>query len=207
VINESQLTLGHGGKMKLNTDPFPIGMVKPMDKKVLVRTYQAETTNGKNVVVSDELRNRMIKPHNAEIGVCKENVLWKPAKRVKPTSTILIEKYQRQLEEDQRYRVTQWIKWDRFFEARNRPDQWRPRHTGEPQRRTVQHFTDREPGIGKNPRFADRSGSGNPDRHVNRPDVLCDKEELSQRLEQAKEHIMMVDSWPCKVSSEVHINK
>jgi hypothetical protein len=61
--------------MKLNTDMFPIGMVKIMDKKVLVRTDQAETTKGKNVVVSNQLRNRMIKLHNPEIGVWKENVL------------------------------------------------------------------------------------------------------------------------------------
>jgi hypothetical protein len=61
--------------MKLDTDMFPIGMVKIMDKKVLVRTDQAETTKGKNVVVSNQLRNRMIKLHNPEIGVWKENVL------------------------------------------------------------------------------------------------------------------------------------
>jgi hypothetical protein len=36
---------------------------------------------------------------------------------------------------------------DRFFEAQNRPDQWGPHRTGEPRRRTVQHSTDREPGI------------------------------------------------------------
>jgi hypothetical protein len=35
--------LGDGGKMKLDTDPFPIGMVELMDKKVLMRTDQAET--------------------------------------------------------------------------------------------------------------------------------------------------------------------
>jgi hypothetical protein len=80
--------------MKLNTDPFLIGMVELMDKKILVCTDQAETTKGKNVVVSDELRNRMIKPHNLEIGVWKENVLQKMAKRVKPKSAMLIEKYQ-----------------------------------------------------------------------------------------------------------------
>jgi hypothetical protein len=40
--------------MKLDIDPFPIGMVELMDKKVLVRTQQAEMTKGKNVVVSDE---------------------------------------------------------------------------------------------------------------------------------------------------------
>jgi hypothetical protein len=37
-------------------------MVELMDNKVLVCTDQAETTKGKNVVVSDELCNRMIKP-------------------------------------------------------------------------------------------------------------------------------------------------
>jgi hypothetical protein len=41
VINDSQLTLGHRGKMKLDTDPFPIGMVKLVDKKVLVHMDQA----------------------------------------------------------------------------------------------------------------------------------------------------------------------
>jgi hypothetical protein len=80
--------------MKLDTDPFPVGIVELMNKKVLERTDQAEMTKGKNVVISDELRNRMIKPHNLEIGVWKENVLRKSAKRVKPTSAMLIEKYQ-----------------------------------------------------------------------------------------------------------------
>jgi hypothetical protein len=45
----------------------------------------------------------MIKPHNLEIGVWKENMQWKLAKWVKPMSAMLIEKYQRQLEEDWRY--------------------------------------------------------------------------------------------------------
>jgi hypothetical protein len=100
LINDGRLTLGDGGKMKLDIDPFPVGMVELLDKKILVRTDQAEMTKGKNVVVSDELRNRMIKPHNIEVGMWKENVLQKPAKRVKPTSAMLIEKYQQQLEED-----------------------------------------------------------------------------------------------------------
>jgi hypothetical protein len=110
VINNGRLTLGDGGKMKLDIDPFPISMVKLMDKKILVRTDQAEMTKGKNVVISNELRNRMIKPHNQEIGMWKENVLQKPANNVKPMSATLIEKYQRQLEEDRRYRVTREIK-------------------------------------------------------------------------------------------------
>jgi hypothetical protein len=113
--------------MKLDMDPFPIGMVELMNKKVLVRTDQAKMTKGKNVVVSDELHNWMIKPHNREIGMWKENVLQKPAMRVKPTLAMLIEKYQWQLEENWRYRATRGIKWDRFFEAQNQPDQQEPR--------------------------------------------------------------------------------
>jgi hypothetical protein len=84
MINNGRFTLGDGGKMKLNTDPFPIGMVELMNKRVLVRTDQVETTKGKNLVIFDELHNRMIKPHNPEIGVWKENVLRKPAKRLNP---------------------------------------------------------------------------------------------------------------------------
>jgi hypothetical protein len=69
----------------------------------------------------------------------------------------------------------------------------------------VQHSIDREPGIGQNPWFAHRSGSGNPYHRVNRPDVLCGGEESSQRPEETEEHIIMVGSWPCKVSFEEHI--
>jgi hypothetical protein len=92
--------------MKLDMDPFPVGVVEIMDKKVWVHTDQDDTTKGKNAVIFDELHNRMIKPYNLEIGVWKENVLQKPDKRVNPTSAMLIEKYQRQLKENWRYRVT-----------------------------------------------------------------------------------------------------
>jgi hypothetical protein len=61
--------------MKLDTDPFSVGMVEPMDKKVSMHMDQSEMIKGKNVVVSNELCNGMIKPHNPEIGVWKENVL------------------------------------------------------------------------------------------------------------------------------------
>jgi hypothetical protein len=44
----------------------------------------------------------------------------------------------------------------------------------------VQHSTGWEPGIGKNPRFAEQSGSGNPIHCVNCPDVLRDGEESSR---------------------------
>jgi hypothetical protein len=80
--------------MKLDMDLFPIGMVEIERKKILVRMDQAKTTKGKNGAISNDLCNRMIRPHNLEIGVVKENMQRKPAKRVKPTSAMLIEKYQ-----------------------------------------------------------------------------------------------------------------
>jgi hypothetical protein len=73
------------------------------------------------------------------------------------------------------------IKRDRFFEAWNWLDQWEPWHTEESWRRLVQHSMDWEPGIRQNSRFTDQSGLGNSDRRVNRPDVLHDREESSQR--------------------------
>jgi hypothetical protein len=94
VINDDRLTLGDSGKIKLDTDPFPIGMVELEQKKILVCTDQAETRKGRNMVVSDYLCNQMIKPHNPEDGMWKENVQRKPDKKVKPTSAMLVEKYQ-----------------------------------------------------------------------------------------------------------------
>jgi hypothetical protein len=44
--------------MKLNTNPFPVGMVEIEHKKILVRTDQVEMTKDKNVVISDDLHTR-----------------------------------------------------------------------------------------------------------------------------------------------------
>jgi hypothetical protein len=65
---------------------------------------------------------------------------------------------------------------------------------------------DQAPGVRQNARVTDRSGAGNQDRCVNRPDVLRDREEPSREHEHVKKHIVMVGSWPCMVSSGVHIN-
>jgi hypothetical protein len=43
--------------MKHDMDPFPVGMVELELKKILVRTDQAETTRGKNMIVSDDIQN------------------------------------------------------------------------------------------------------------------------------------------------------
>jgi hypothetical protein len=61
----------------------------------LVRTDQGEKTKG-NVVVSDKLRIKMIKPRSPEVGAWNENIKRKSAHKVKPDSNMLIEKYVRQ---------------------------------------------------------------------------------------------------------------
>jgi hypothetical protein len=98
ALNDGRLTLGDGGKMKLDVDLFPVNTIGFGEKKILVRTDQAETTKGKNVVVSDELRNQMVKPRSPEVGVWKENVRRKPAQKISPDSSMLIDKYVRQRE-------------------------------------------------------------------------------------------------------------
>jgi hypothetical protein len=61
--------------MNLDMNSFPISIVELMNKKILVRMDQAEMTKGKNVIVSDDFHNRMIKPHNPEVAVWWENML------------------------------------------------------------------------------------------------------------------------------------
>jgi hypothetical protein len=60
--------------MKLDMNSFPVIIVELEHNKILVRMDQAKTTKGKNMVVFDDLRNRIIRPHNPKIGVWKENV-------------------------------------------------------------------------------------------------------------------------------------
>jgi hypothetical protein len=54
--------LGDGDKMRLDTNPFPVNIIEFEEKRVLVRTDQADTTKEKNVIASDELRNKLMKP-------------------------------------------------------------------------------------------------------------------------------------------------
>jgi hypothetical protein len=80
--------------MKLDVNPFPVTMIN-FEKRVLVRIDQAETTKGKNVVVSGQLRVRMMKLRNTEVGIWKENMPRKSHQNWKPTSSFLMEKYVR----------------------------------------------------------------------------------------------------------------
>jgi hypothetical protein len=71
----------------------------------------------------------------------------------------------------------------------------------------MQQATDRAPKIKKNTRFADRIGSDNPNRQVNCANMLHGGEgPLSRKKERNEKQVMMVGSWPCRVSSEIHIN-
>jgi hypothetical protein len=94
VLNDGWLTLGDGNK--LDVDPFPMGMVNLEEKKILIHSGQANTTQGKNVIVSDELKHRMMVPHNPEVSVWKENTPRRYSCHVKPTYDMLIDKYIRQ---------------------------------------------------------------------------------------------------------------
>jgi hypothetical protein len=55
--------------MKLDKDLFPANMntIKLDGKNVLVRSSQAESTKGKEVVIGEERQSRMIRPKNSEI--------------------------------------------------------------------------------------------------------------------------------------------
>jgi hypothetical protein len=56
--------------MKLHKDLFPtnINTVELDGKKVLVQSSLAESTKGKEIVIGEERRPRMIMPKNPEIG-------------------------------------------------------------------------------------------------------------------------------------------
>jgi hypothetical protein len=81
--------------MKLDTDPFSanVNMINFEEVKVMVRSHQADSTKGKNVIVSDEPRARMIMPKSPKLGVWKLNQRSWTRPRVKPTSAMLLEKY------------------------------------------------------------------------------------------------------------------
>jgi hypothetical protein len=93
ALNDGQLTLGSGHKMKLDTDPFPtnVNMINFEEKRVIVHTSQADTTRGKNIIMSNEPRLKMIKPWDLEPVKWKVNQRRWSKPRVKPTSTMLLE--------------------------------------------------------------------------------------------------------------------
>ena len=60
---------------------------------MLIRSDQTESTRGKNVVIDNNAAPRMIKPKNPEVGVWKVNGGRKQAPKIKPTVSMLLEKY------------------------------------------------------------------------------------------------------------------
>jgi hypothetical protein len=78
---------------------------------------------GKNVVMSDELRNRMMKSHNLEIGVWKENTRRRAVHREKPMSIMLIDKHLMQ-QQERGHRTLSAFKWERSPGYRHRPSRW-----------------------------------------------------------------------------------
>jgi hypothetical protein len=81
--------------MKLGEDPLQVNMntVELKGKKVLVQPSQAESTEGKKIVIGEERQLRMIRPKNPKIGRWKKNERSKPRSRPKVTFNILMAKY------------------------------------------------------------------------------------------------------------------
>nr|XP_040249777.2 uncharacterized protein LOC120967226 [Aegilops tauschii subsp. strangulata]XP_040249780.2 uncharacterized protein LOC120967228 [Aegilops tauschii subsp. strangulata]XP_045086459.1 uncharacterized protein LOC120967224 [Aegilops tauschii subsp. strangulata] len=92
AINEERLTFTESSKMKLDSDAFPINVVKLESKKMLIRSDQTEFARKKNAV-DDNASPRMIKQKNPEVGVWKVNGRRKQAPRPKPPVSMLLEKY------------------------------------------------------------------------------------------------------------------
>jgi hypothetical protein len=81
--------------MKLDKDLFPVNMnmVKLEGRKVLVRSSQAETTKGKEVVIGEEQTLSMIKPKCPKDGQLQKNEGGKLQHHPKATFNILLARY------------------------------------------------------------------------------------------------------------------
>jgi hypothetical protein len=87
IFTESPMT-------KVNINPFPIDAIDFENKKILIRSDQAESTKEKNVFIDDNAAPRMIKPKSPEIGVQKvDERKRKSAPMVMPTVKQLLDKY------------------------------------------------------------------------------------------------------------------
>jgi hypothetical protein len=81
--------------MKFDKGPFPVNMnmVNLVGKKVLVRSSQAESTKGKDIVIGEEQPPKMIKPKSPKDDQWQKNDGDKPQQCSKATFNILMAKY------------------------------------------------------------------------------------------------------------------
>jgi hypothetical protein len=81
--------------MKLNKDPFLANknLVELDGKKVLVRSSQAESTKGKEVIIGEERAARMIKSKSTKDGQWQKIERSKPQHCPMATFDILMAKY------------------------------------------------------------------------------------------------------------------
>jgi hypothetical protein len=214
AINDGQLTLSDGNKMRLDVEPFRVNTVDLEGKRVLVHSDQAATMKGKNVVVSDEPRHRMIKPHNPEVGTWKENVRRKPERSVRPTSSMLKEKYVMQQQQQRGLQsYLGWYKRERSPGYHNvrygarRPHAWRV------QRLLYRNLIWRTPHAEN---LAEAQVRGNPtsggrqDEPKTRESdaiLFCGEEENPSGVTKSRANsYVLVGSVLCKISSEVHMD-
>jgi hypothetical protein len=182
--------------MKLDVDPFPVNTVGFEAKKILVRSNQAETTKGKNVVVLDELRQRMIKPKCPEVGVWKDNVVRRLPRKVKPTCDMLIDKYVHHQQQCREMREqTLWFRQDRAFGSHYKPG----RHNA--RQRTM---FPRSPGIGEHGSGSRRGWDGHEDQ------VMVGHESAGRmkllNVASRAQDVVMIGSITCRLASKVHVD-
>jgi hypothetical protein len=80
VVNEGRLEFVESPQMKLDEDPLQVNMntVELEGKKVLIWPSQAESIEGKKIVIGEERQPRMIRPKNPKIGRWTKNERSKP---------------------------------------------------------------------------------------------------------------------------------
>jgi hypothetical protein len=95
LMIEGQLKFAENPQMKLDEDLFQANMntVELEGNKVLVRPSQTESTKGKEVIIGEERRPRMIRPKNKKNGRWKKNERSKPWSHPKTTFDSFLAKY------------------------------------------------------------------------------------------------------------------
>jgi hypothetical protein len=95
TINEGRLKFAESPQMKLDKDMFPANtnMAELEGKKVMVWPSEAESMKGKDVIIGEDRKPRIIKPKSLEAGQWKRNEKSKPHSCPKATFDILIAKY------------------------------------------------------------------------------------------------------------------
>jgi hypothetical protein len=136
-------------------------------------------------VVSDELQNRMIKPHIPKVGEWKENTPRRSDRRLKRTSSMLMDKYVRQQQE--RLRAQQ------HGDRRGRSPYYGQGHR-------VRH------GLQGMTQQATMKVQARQETRAGDPRPLCEHAGWSGQENRLDDSVVMIISIPCRLKSEVHVD-